>query len=132
MNAREPTDRGMNVVEENLAARRETLFEESQGVERVVLAKEHQHAFGDHQARTVRDESERDPKSCGIGQAPFNERDPILRGEEPEFFAEHLDRQLRFPADAAEEDEINGAFHLLVMVGSCATEFNSSAAIARR
>src|SRR5262245_34373021 len=49
-----------------------------------------------------------------------------------EFFAKRLDGQLRFSSDAAEENEIDDAFHRAAIVGSLAVRFNSSAATARR
>src|SRR5688572_28751628 len=45
-----------------------------------------------------------------IGSHAFKARRSELR-------TECLDGQLRFPADAAEEDEINGAFHWPAMFG---------------
>src|SRR5262245_38929155 len=49
-----------------------------------------------------------------------------------EFFAERLCGQLSFPADAAKEDEIDGALHQLAIVGLCVARFNPSAATPRR
>ena len=41
----------------------------------------------------------------------------VFKARRGEFFAERLNRQLSFPADAAEEEEINGAFHRTAIVG---------------
>jgi hypothetical protein len=39
----------------------------------------------------------------------------VFKSRLGEFFAKRLNRQLRFPADTAEEDEIDGAFHAEIL-----------------